>query len=693
MVSLLALLATSTVSYSGPAQPLEQLLPKLGSAWGISMRAEGSLAQDVAVVSVDEVTFEDFRSRMEAAFTGSWSQEGGTWVLRRNEVKDREEAQAELARLAKRLGQAIADFVGPMRDGGTLTSQEAEDRLTRLAELNDRVKAGIQTGTPVGVDMGGTPQERLMARVLKALNPGELASLPAFSRTVFSTAPNRMQRPLPPEVSRHLAAFAQEYGIWQAVVDRFRPTDEDNVFVDFGSSGPLKYPIAKLFLVASKWSDAPAVSLELKVVDQKGRIVASSVAGLEAAPPPVDAPEPTLDGDPIPFSKATLEIAAMRTGLFRDPGMGMTSDDLRAKLLNPETHDPLSFGVSEALLGLAKVEKKNLIACVPDSAFDLTFTSPTMRASQVRHTLDFGETLTLADDSNWLVARPGWPHRSRLNRTSRSQLGQLLRELDRSSGGCLGPLSKFASATPGNGPSSIVVNYLSMSEPSIATMLDPSSWELLRLYATLSPQQRQAQERIKLRVAELDRKARAALHRMLFFSPNSVPMGAFETAAQFEESGGEAIEPDSAEMIGSEPTEAMPNGVPENATFFIDGVVAQVALTPGGTSYTAEDLGMQLAMRERPELFPYVTSAPMPAKYHLVNRTSLLMTLGFNLEAVASFMLNDHSRSQARWVPLAELPQAFREAVDKAKREARESFRNMSGQGVGGGGGSNIPPS
>ncbi len=693
LLALIALGQTSPVTYRAAAQPLDRLLMELSSKTGVQMRASGRIAEDVVLVSVKEVPLAELRDKIAAATTGSWRQDGDRLILERNEAKARQEAQTELGRVAERYAKAITEYTKPMSDASALTADEAERRLKKLAELNDRIKQGVAAGNPVGVEPGGTPGERLIVRTLRAVNPADLASLPSDSRTVFSTAPNRMQRPLSNAATKALQTFASEYAVWQSIAERYRPQDDENLYVDFGYFGALKSRPAKLLLIATKWGDGLAVSLELKVVDERGKIISTAAAGLDATGNDVqkeDQAETQVVAKPITLSKESLEIATIRTGVVRQPGTQMT-DALRSKLMNPEASDPLAFAPSEAILGLAESEAKNVVACIPDRAFDVVLSATSVTPKLIRNLLTATDTLDIQSDGTWMICTPTWPQLSRDTRVSRSGLGQLVRELDRPGSGSLEPLAKFASQTTGSSPANLVVAYIGLLHPAVASSLDTSSWELMRFYAGLSPTQKAGGERLIVPYNALDLKAKSALTRLIFFSSNSMPMGAFQTAAMSEEAGGQ-VETDPFESISSEPTEAMPNGLPDGAKLMLDRSNATVAIAANGVGYTAEDLGTQLAMRERPELFPYVSESPLPPRYVLTQRNSLLITLGFNLEPVASYMLNDYRRGDGKWLSTNEFPSSFKDGVEQARTQAREAFKGMPTTGTGTGTGSNIPP-
>lgn len=693
-LSLILAQASPVVTFKSPAAPLGKVIAAISAQTKVPMSARGPIADEIVVVSVKDASMEEVRKYLAFACTGQWQQDGAAFVLVRDEPKAKIQEQEELARIAERFAKRIQENAAPVLSSPSMTAASAEKHLQQLAKINDQVKQN-QGGAydAVTLEPGGTPQERLMARVLLSLDPKEIASLPADSRSVYSTSPTRMQRQLPNGAMQSMGQFVTEYGIWQAVAERYRPTDPENQFVDFGFFGPMKSRPAKAVLIATKWGDGLAVSFELKIVDSRGFVLASTAAGIDAtgtASGKEDGQPSFVQGEtPIQLSKDSIEVLTMRSGL-QNPTMGQTiRPELRAKLLKPEEFDPLLFGPSDFLLGIAEQEGRNLIASVPDSTFDLALGTTGATPSRARQSLSSGETMTFTDDGKWTVATATWPALARRRAMPRHLLGQLARELEKPGAGSLDALSRMAAQLGGTSAPQLSTAYVAMLQPAVAANLDFSSWDLLRFYGGLTSAQKAAVSKGgDLAIGSLESNAKNALNRLVFFGTSAMPLGQFQMITETEPGSPQL---DTSESIRMEPTEAMPDGLPPAGILRFEVYDASVAIGLGGGSFSADDLGTQLAMRERPEVFPYVSESPMPAKFSMAQRRSIMITMSAMEQVIATYLLNDLRAADNRWGALNELPQAFRDAVERSRKDARDAFKNVGNSGAGGGG-SNIPP-
>lgn len=683
---------TAPVTYRSAAQTVAVALEALSKQTGLAMQATGKIRDDVIVIDVKDAPLNDLQQRIAIATTGEWTRDGSTLVLQRDEGKAKRQEQDEIARQAARYAKGIQELVKPVVDIPTLSSQEAEKRLKQLADLNDKIRQSIdRPNFSVDFSPAGTPQERLIARILQVFDPRELAILPADTRFVYSSKPTSMQRPLPNAASRALTAFATEYDVWQSLVERYRPVDSESTYVDFGSFGAMKSRPAKVLLIVSKWGEGMGVSCELKVVDEVGNVLTTASSSIDAAgdnPGKEEQAAPPPGEKPIQLSPDGRQIEAIRGGAMRGVETAPISADLRNKLLRPEQFEPLSFNVSDILLGIGDASGKNFVAVVPDSAFDAFWGAGSITPTAAREAVTGMELLKFEGDDKWLVAAPGWPSSARARRVSRGLLGQLMRDLEKPGASSLDALSKFALRAGGAAMPTLAASYLGTVQPQVAANNDYSSYELLKVYASLSPTQRASmRDRGQVAVGSLDGAGQNALARMIFYGLGTPQLMGMEAPAQTE---GDVVQ--NFESIRTEPTEALPGGLPPQAILNFEFSSQNVAFATGGIAFTAEDLGTQLAMRERPEIFPFVTESPLPAKYSISARTTVNITLMISQQAAGSYMLNDFRTGDGKLYGLGELPPAFRAQMDKARQESREAFKNIPQQSIGSGSGSNIPP-
>lgn len=108
-------------------------------------------------------------------------------------------------------------------------------------------------------------------------------------------------------------------------------------------------------------------------------------------------------------------------------------DPLRSILLAPDTHDPFTLVVSEALLQTADRDGRNLVACPDDFLLQLI--------EQAKYSLKPGEPLTksilwglcplgnteIQEDDNWITVSPIDPLSATQTRADRTALGKFVR--------------------------------------------------------------------------------------------------------------------------------------------------------------------------------------------------------------------------------------------------------------------------
>ena len=146
--------------------------------------------------------------------------------------------------------------------------------------------------------------------------------------------------------------------------------------------------------------------------------------------------------------------------------------------------------------------------------------------------------------------------------------------------------------------------------------------------------------------------------------------------------------------IDSEPTETLPNGIPTAGFVRLDLTQEQVAVAKGTFfgAMTPIDIGNQLAMKERVDLYPWMAEQPPFAKFVLGNRTSYKFNFLFTPTVSDVRQLFDVQRPSKDELTLEQLPSDFRAAIEKAKEEMKKAMQDMKPGDMGNGGGNYKPP-
>ena len=141
-----------------------------------------------------------------------------------------------------------------------------------------------------------------------------------------------------------------------------------------------------------------------------------------------------------------------------------------------------------------------------------------------------------------------------------------------------------------------------------------------------------------------------------------------------------------------EPTEVWPNGVPADLRLSLTRQLGQVLAGIGSDldPFEPSELGAQLAMRERPDVFPWMSEMPLPAQYHVLNRELITLRLALQPETwLATYTISKLTKTDTRTYSVGTLPPEIFKLVEDARVESRKTY---SGIGIPPKGDGNIPP-
>jgi hypothetical protein len=128
---------------------------------------------------------------------------------------------------------------------------------------------------------------------------------------------------------------------------------------------------SKALLTAFKWGRGSGLQLQLIIADARGKIIgrADTNVGYFGEELEEEKPKPPSPNEPkLKFSaeaKAIMEF--VRSGWGGGESATKLPPELRARILAPEQHDPLSLLASPLSITLSEAKKANLVAHIPDS--------------------------------------------------------------------------------------------------------------------------------------------------------------------------------------------------------------------------------------------------------------------------------------------------------------------------------------
>lgn len=677
---ILGTLVNPLVTADVPPVILATALERAAPA-GVRLVADGPIGTDLIALRVDKVPLPTFMAKVAEATLGAWTPIEGGFRLTRDGDKWSQAEKQERARRIEAISAAIAKTVEPTVKEPDFTPESAKKLGEKLREASSKLAANPQSAL---VDwsalQGRSPGDRLMARALMAIDPADLATMGDGERRIWSSRPNRLQKGLGPGANAALAKFLAESRVWQAHKPQSLEVDALESFGIAGhwATGPIQP--TRVLIVANSWTTMGFFNLELKLLDDAGREVTGTSAAISVASAPSKedkAPATNSGGPTLAFSKTTLTLRALKSRSVQE-----VPADVRKLLISVENGDPYHQAGREIVQFLAG--DRPFVAVMNDlmlPSFDMI--SPTTTSGTVKSLLERAGQAALSEDDGWLVLRPTYPVSGKALTLDRSTFGEMLREMERQSGPSLDHLLKLSRTDECFSPA--LTPWLRALFPDTATYQSLSNWNVLRLYDALRPSLSEAEEQTFV-VGRLDEAVRRRLSHMIYYTLD----GSLSLAIQAQTE--EGIDPNDAMAMTAEPTEVWPNGIPGELRLLLTRKMGRALAGVGSDldPMDPDELGAQLAMRERPDVFPWVSEVPLPGQYHVLNRELIKMHLALQPETwLANYSIARLTKTDTRTYTIGTLPPELFKLVEDARVTSRKTF---SGIGIPPRGGGNIPP-
>jgi hypothetical protein len=718
-----ALLATSSVAQdldkkvtlSARAADATHVLQQLSDASGVALEAAPLMAKDILAIKVKDVPLKEVMDRIATATGGEWKPVGQAYRLERSEEQYRKDVAADraarLAAFQKSLGRLLKGVSTGVTDRASADKLAQEMQAQIELEMSNTANRNPDIWKKREQLQYRTPVSMMSARLLSAIDPAILLDIPEDTRIVFSTTPTRMQRPLGPAAFRAAQQFIREQALWAEAVRRlpYKPHegyDEDGSGLPVGFYGvnkPKGTPV-KVLLVVNR-SQRGGMGLDMMVVDDKGRVMFRNgfAASFEEADyenyqrieklAQAEPKEAKLEVSPM--TKRIVESIEARMNSFQGGG-GATVDlpaDVREFLLYPEKNDPLSTFATDFVFGYADSKKVNIVALLHDDMVMLPMFMGRSQEVGVNGLKLFAETFAKVDfneaQPGWAVLRPRNPVTARGEQTDRLLMGKIVRRFA-AGRPSLDELAEIAQTAP-NPFNDQMTGYSMMLLTDMGYMWEATNWDLLRFYGSLSRGQRNMlRQGGKIQLGQLGPNQRNNLNRLIFYTQTNLGL---ETGDEMAAPTG--IEDDAVEIpaqtaedemsygdIRTEPTEALPNGLPPTGLLNFTVTNRPVISSATGPIWLSrgmapEEIASMMLMKEHPEMAGGDTSAYLDFKtLKLGSREELGIRVRFDAELVYQDMLIS-TNMDPKVLTFAQLPKDVREAIDKAKKEMEAAMKGQ----------------
>jgi hypothetical protein len=683
-----------------PASTAEVAMKQLGLAAHVLLMTSPQTAKDVVSFQFKDVPLSDAMRHIADAVHGSWQREGRAYRLIRTSAQQNAEIRKEFDDKVDAIRKSIQRRSAALQQMHPWASAEADALAVKVQALiksfnpksvtADWYKAGTELGTK-------TPIGRALTKVVAALDPRELASLPQQMKAVWSSNPTPTQRALPNEFSQIADEFMKNQADWAGALEKYQikaPTEGRATYY-VGGLGIFKDNaggnVSVILLSVTPQGPKYGFHCELAAYDATGRRVAQATTGLSNGADGVEPREaPSASGDE---EKIKLEADAFVLIANRDktPGRAKTlAAGLINKLIRPEMFDPLAIFLSPKLIQAARIKNVNMVAHLTDDMF-----SPDVFASTGETSVDeflrkdVGTEGTVELKDGWLTVKPKRPSDSRSRQADRTAVGKYLRKLSTGRPLSLDDHAAIAVSLPDTVNNSLPMTMAGFIKRGNYDEYDPN---MLRLYSGLTPEQKSAMVNSGLMFSSLSAEELQFVNRMIYAQnaqierePGWGPYGQKDqtTVGLFH-----------SELM-RESTECLPTGIPpqglitlkvinSNSVFAFAADSDSDLTGMSGSPLDADAVGRLKYYRERRDLFPRANTFNLD---QVLFGSQVNMTFTFQFTPYISMVqtLDDTNLDAFRKMTLDDLPDDFKKQVQSSYNRCVKLYANAKpGQLYGG---------
>lgn len=656
MSLLLALLlsqgAEPRLDFVSKAVPLKVALEQISKQAGTPLYVDQELELEPLVFRLKSVPLGEFKTKLADCLDAEWKTlSNGTQRLERSQAtRDRlwrEQVQLDADALRKSLDLALKnEKLEPFSaaEGEALASMlmHTEQKLKEDPQGNHRLYSQVAPKLP---------PIRALWRLLQDMDLRELAAISPGERAAFSNQPTPMQLELSSAALKRLDDFVVEQNLLAGELSPIEPYSSYLMESD-GARRIASGPPDRVLLSADRSSDSSTYEIYLTFLDQAGAEIASARHHLRIVPfkvdPNADQP-PDLEVELTPVAKEIVAYLNWAMGPKTSP-MKLSSGALDA-VTRPEEHEPLSYFVSDILLGWAEKTDQNAIF-YPDDF--LTYPAMIASVSGTPKLAPFLKSIEHAvqvkSDAGWLVVKPARPLLALVHRTDRAAMGEYLRRLRKEGYLSIANSATFANTYRGR-EMQIIPMFSTMLTITDLAQLQMNDAHALRFIGTLDESQ--------LRDLKIGFEARSLKPEQLdALEPLLYGFTGWHSGPN--------------EPLGFEPTEFMASGIPGELS--IGGEVKETeafsytTLQQDGSHYTRTGLVSKIA-----------NGLVVDPNFRLVSvGEAVTRTINLNFvlpsKKMKTVQCEESWRAGSEW-PVAELP-------DRIKRKIEEEVERVRGYGL-----------
>jgi len=665
---------TKPVTYTARAIPLRLVLDALIKQGGVKLKVTADMEEEPLILKVKDVPLKSVMDKMADVFAADWVDHNGFWRLERSEEKIAKLKESIILARTKAIEHSFEELRASEAKYPALTSTSSDLLVGSLYSSAKKYQAGESVDDTASLDLyAQTPIARFTRRVLLAMDPRELASIPIGHRAVFSTKPNAVQQGLPEGTTALFKQFDNDFALFNESLQKVVPANERGLMAGFSMVS--KKPVARVIISNQPFPGDETLSLEIRLVDENGDEIVEGSQNLGTTI------EDWVGGQ---YDYAKLRQEAQKTGFELGPiakeiapHTGPASNNLRVLpkevvdiLLDPVRHDPLSIATSDLLIGAADLEKENLIALPSDNCEYYALNSSRMGKTSLaafRAVAERQANVSIESGDGWLVVKPHDPVATALERIPRAALQTFLTDVVTQGYISLDSAANLLASGSMELRDDLATREAGYLHPGAESHALGGMPGMVRFFGALSDQQRDGASRgtLKLHMSDFDNDQRAIATSMVY--------DAFNQMQQFYE------QPDPS--LSSNPhlidrTDFLPDGLTTDMVVEVSDASTSAAFVDqtqysGGNYVSAipqDVLAQFLAQSEHPDLFPITNPSKINGlKGGTQRRVTITLKQG---NKVISQSINEDHPSDGMMMTIdqyiASLPKDDREKLEAA---------------------------
>lgn len=484
--------------------------PKIAQALGMpQLHIRAPFQEEVAAIRVVNVDRQTLKQKIEQAFRGTFIQKEGEWLFEQTpEQKTQEKTEHFKMRLTKE-----QEFIDGAKE--VVSQYKPFTKATAESLQKAREADGEMVKVPwKGDNQWQTPLGRFVVEIISRMSVGLWHDVDhKDQRVVFSIKPTAMQRSMPFPIEDLISKFLANQSIFASVMKgHFDKNGMESVGGWVSIFEPLnRNDLHHVNLVIS------ADLIEVRAFSAQGgkTLQVTQLSLDEFKDGSGNGFDPAYKHPEIKYSALSKEYKAHRfdESLFSDWRTGSkgpeASPQLRYALLNPESIDPLSFMVPEALFDSNR--NRNIVANIYPRLLhqeDLSKNACDLPSPGG----EFWKCFVYEGD--WVILKLPNPYLDRMAPQSRARMGSAMRRFIEGPYPTLEEQAAIPELCQTTGDLLLSQN-LALLMRGRATM-PPASCEFLRLFGSLSEFEKTAAKRQPMSLGKLNETFLKTLHEIVF---------------------------------------------------------------------------------------------------------------------------------------------------------------------------------